>query len=193
VAVDLENPDCSAVAFAYSLARRGDEVHLAHVLLTPSLPSPLYAHYSREHFPTEQERRELVRRAEARLRFLAQAQRPSPGVSTRVHVVESHAVQSALVELVGSVDADLVCVLARRRVGPGRCGRLVRRLLASSRKPVLIVRPGSGPAPARPERGRGASVADAARRAVRRVVELPRSVRAPDGAREGPRRRRAPP
>ena len=141
VAVDLEDPDCSAIEQAFSLARLGGEIHLVHVLRPPVLPDPLYAHYAPGRFPTDRERQERRREIELRLRALGEAQAARGPAAMRVHVPERDDVEAAIAELAAELDVNLVCVLARRKVAPGRCGRLTRRLLARCPRPLLVVRP----------------------------------------------------
>jgi nucleotide-binding universal stress UspA family protein len=138
---DLSEPSNEGVRYAYALAPPGGTVVLLHVIEAVALPNPLYAHYGRRSAPEERVARE--RAAEAALRALVPAEAEARGVETRIEVVEESAPADAIRAAAERHRADVVCLATHGRSGISRLlgGSVVRALVASCPKPLLLVRP----------------------------------------------------
>jgi nucleotide-binding universal stress UspA family protein len=128
-----------AVAHAAALLPAGGRLRVVHVLETPDVPSPLYAHYS-ESPGAGPERREAARvEAQRRLRGLVPSDLVAAGIEVEVSVVESTDVARAIVDECERAGADVVCVGAHGSGASGHLGKNVERLFAHCEVPVLVV------------------------------------------------------
>jgi nucleotide-binding universal stress UspA family protein len=138
---DLSDLSNEGVRYAYALAPPGGSVVLLHVIEASPVPNPLYAHYGRR--PAPEERVARARAAEAALRALVPAEAEARGVETRIEVVEASAPAEAIRAAAERHRADVVCLATHGRSGVSRLlgGSVVRALVASCAKPLLLVRP----------------------------------------------------
>lgn len=132
-----------ALPHAYAVVAPNGTVHLAHVLLEPLEPNPLYAHYGKT--PRQPEELAKVRAAaEDELRGLVRANPPPPGVDVRLHVLVQAGglVSDRICTLADELQADVVCIATHGRTGLRRAlfGSVADGVVRRCRVPTLLVR-----------------------------------------------------
>lgn len=142
---DLSPLGNAAVPHAYAvLEKRGGTVILLHVIEVPSLPNPLYAHYSRGKALSGEEREELRPVVLRALEALVPDECAAGGaVTTEVRVVEIQGgVPEAICQEAELVDAGLIVMASHGYSGVARLllGSVAEQVLRSAGRPVLIVR-----------------------------------------------------
>lgn len=140
---DLSDLANDAIRYAYSIADAGSTVHLLHVVEGAPAPSPLYAHYTPGRHPTEAERLEVERAAEAALMDLVPEDAERRGIQTRTHVVHGGSPAETIRTFAEQIGADVICIGTHGRSGLSRLlgGSVARSLAERSPRPLLLVHP----------------------------------------------------
>lgn len=127
VATDLSPLSDEAIDFALALAPAGSQLQL--VTVQPDTLGPA-------------ERREVERKLMLRVQRASEQR----DVAVQVQLLTGKDVARTLAQAAERLEADLICVGSRARSGVGAAllGSVAQQLLASSRRPVLVLRP---PAP----------------------------------------------
>jgi nucleotide-binding universal stress UspA family protein len=143
VPADFSEGGLAALPYAVALVGRGGHVHLLHVIEAASVPNPLYSHYKPGRVPSAEERARQASELEGRLAELAIAEAEARGARVTVLVREETDVVSAICALAEELDVDAICISSHGRGGLARAllGSVAERVLASARRPVLLVRP----------------------------------------------------
>ena len=142
---DLSAIGAAAVPFAYAIVAPGC-VHLLHVVEPPTVPNPLYAHYSPGRRPTQEERERQERDLRARLEALVPPSAEGREIRTEIELVEGHEVAELVCQTAERLDVDAICIGSHGRSGLARAllGSVTQSVLRTTRRPVLIVRPRNG-------------------------------------------------
>ncbi|MBN8228439.1 universal stress protein [Corallococcus macrosporus] len=124
VATDLSPLADEAIPFAFALAPTGAEVHLVTVV-------------------PERAGADLHRDLKQRLMERVPRGLDTRNVTTRLEVLHGEDVALALVQAAERMDAELVCLGSRGHGGMKEAllGSVARKVLAQSRRPVLVLRP----------------------------------------------------
>lgn len=137
----------SAIPHAYTvLAGRVGTVILCHVLELPTLPNPLYAHYSPKKSPSPKDREALRRKLSRKLERLVPPEfRRHAQVATEILVVDTTgSVHEAICEQARVRGADVIVIASHGHSGLTRVflGSVAERVLRSADRPILVVRSG---------------------------------------------------
>jgi nucleotide-binding universal stress UspA family protein len=144
VATDFSELGDRAVPYAYAAAGRGGVVHLLHVIETPPIPNPLYAHYAREPEARTPEERDKVRHeVVARLRQLVPEDASARGIDTLLEAVDGPEVSPAICSAAERLGADLICLSSHGRSGISKAiaGSVAQDVMVRSKRPLLVIRP----------------------------------------------------
>lgn len=127
---DLSALSNRAVAYAYAAAEPGAEVVLMHVL------SPSPAARIRQRRAT----------AKAQMEKLVPAEAARRGISTRFEIAVDRGIAACISASAERLNADLICLSTHGRSGLAKtlAGSVATRVMAESRRPLLVVRPPRG-------------------------------------------------
>lgn len=147
VTTDLSELGNAAIPHAYSvLADREGTVILCHILEPPTLPNPLYAHYSPAGAFSPEDREKLKQGLVHSLEQLVPSEVGTQRMATtQIRVVEtSRTVHEAICQEAKALDADIIVMASHGHSGLARLflGSVAERVLRSADRPVLIVRSG---------------------------------------------------
>lgn len=147
VTTDLSDLGNGAIPHAYSLlADREGTVILCHILEPPSLPNPLYAHYSPGGAFSPEDRERLRQGLLQTLEQLVPSEvRESGRVVTEVRVVETLApVAEAVCQEAKVLGVDIIVMASHGHSGVARLflGSVAERVLRLADRPVLVIRNG---------------------------------------------------
>jgi nucleotide-binding universal stress UspA family protein len=147
VTTDFSDLGNGAIPHAYSLlADREGTVILCHILEPPTLPNPLYAHYSPGGAFSSEDRERLRQSLLQALEQLVPSEvRKSRRVVTEVRVVETQApVAEAICQEAKVLGVDIIVIASHGHSGLARVflGSVAERVLRLADRPILIVRSG---------------------------------------------------
>ena len=142
---DLSAVGAAAIPFAYAVVAPGGCVHLLHVVEPPTVPNPLYAHYSPGRRPTREERARQEADLRARLEALVPPSAEGREIRTEIELVEGHEVAELVCRAAERLEVDAICIGSHGRSGLARAlmGSVAQSVLRTTRRTVLIVRPGT--------------------------------------------------
>jgi len=144
VPTDLSPAANQAVPYACALlGGRGGALELCHVHQR-SLPNPPFSYDEPRHRLDPRQVAEI----EERLRALVPATAAARGIRTHVSVIDGGHAGEAIVQAAERLNVDAICLASHGHGGLGRAalGSVAESVVRSSRKPVLVVRPGSAAA-----------------------------------------------
>lgn len=147
VTTDLSVLGNSAIPHAYAaLAGRAGTVVLCHALELPTLPNPLYAHYSPGERLSPKNREALRQKLSRKLeRLVPRGFRRHRQVATEIHVVDATGpVHETICEQARALGVDLIVMASHGHSGMTRVflGSVAERVLRSADRPILVVRSG---------------------------------------------------
>lgn len=121
---DLSELGNRAAAFAYALVVAGGTVHLVHVAASPDTDHTL----------------------RARLQSLIPSEAKSRGIGTQVHILEGRDAATELCAAAERLGVDVICLGSHGASGLAArlLGSVTQKVLAESRRPVLVIRPPPG-------------------------------------------------
>jgi len=142
VTTDFSPLGNEAIPFAYSLLPAGGAVLLLHVVEPYELPGPMVPHYERNR-PTKREVTQYKKQSMEQLEALIPSQPASPGIESKVEVVEARRPARAICEAANRFGADVICIASHGRSGllQAVLGSVACDVVARSKRPVLVVRP----------------------------------------------------
>ncbi len=132
-----------AIPLAYAAASPGATVHLLHVVQGARPRIDPYDIF--RPIPNETTL-EALKAAETRLSGLVPADASGKGLTTRVHALEANEPWEAICQAAERFSVDLICLGTHGRSGLAKAalGSVAARVLAHSRRPLLLAR---GPNP----------------------------------------------
>jgi nucleotide-binding universal stress UspA family protein len=138
-ATDFSEIGNGAIPLAYAAASPGATVHLLHVV-DPGRPH-LDAHGVFQPNLSETTL-EAMNAAEKRLAELVPTDASGKGVSTRVHALAAEDAWQAICQLAERLSVDVICLGTHGRTGLAKAalGSVAARVLANSRRPLLLTR-----------------------------------------------------
>lgn len=142
-ATDFSNIGNGAIPLAYAAASPGATVHLVHVVQVDRLRLDPYDILRPMPNDTTLE---AMNAAETKLSSLVPTDASGKGVMTRVHALEANDAWEAICQAAERLSVDLICLGTHGRTGLAKAalGSVAARVLAHSRRPLLLAR---GPNP----------------------------------------------
>jgi nucleotide-binding universal stress UspA family protein len=142
-ATDFSDLGNGAIPLAYAAASPGGTVHLLHVV-QPDRPR-VDPHEFFHPVPSETAL-DALKAAEGRLSQLVPADARVKDITTRVHAIDASDAWQAICQTAERLSVDLICLGTHGRTGLAKAalGSVATRVLAHSRRPLLLAR---GPNP----------------------------------------------
>jgi len=142
VSTDFSELGDHAIPHAYAALPQGGVVKLVHVVDPYALPNGEYV----QGFKTaklEAQHRKLVEAGLRKLRALIPPEADERGISTEIEVIEHGNPAAAIAKEAERFGADLVCLGTHGRSGLSKTlfGSTAQAVLASLRRPVLLIKP----------------------------------------------------
>lgn len=138
---DFSDTANRALPYAYAIADKGGEVHLVHVIEHQDVPSPLYAHYSRDDLFDPDKQKQAIAKVEAHLKTLVPKSAADKGIVTKVAGVVYPAVAEGLAEEAKKRGCDAIVIGSHGRTGAARLlvGSVAEGVIRHATVPVLVV------------------------------------------------------
>lgn len=117
VATDLSDAGNRTIPYAFSLLPLGGTVYLLHVMKEPSLPNPMYAHYSREKFLSPEEKKEKMEKIRQLLQELI-PEEATKNFTTKIEVTETEQQGEIANMILGTAEkngVDVICLTLHDR------------------------------------------------------------------------------
>jgi nucleotide-binding universal stress UspA family protein len=142
-ATDFSELGNCAIPLAYAAATPGATVHLLHVVASER---PHVAPHDIFHPIADETTLEALKAAETRLSTLIPLEASPRSVGTSVHAVEAANAWEAICQAAERLSVDLICLGTHGRTGLAKAalGSVAARVLANTRRPLLLAR---GPNP----------------------------------------------
>ena len=142
VATDFSPAANYAIAHAYSILQAGGTVHLVHVMHPHELPGGEYAQVSQDRQSDARHDKHIEACAES-LRALIPVEAAAQGFHTEVEVAQHADAAEGICQAAERFGADVICLGTHGRTGlaGALAGSVARKVMAHSRRPMLIVRP----------------------------------------------------
>ncbi|MCI0541345.1 MAG: universal stress protein [Verrucomicrobiales bacterium] len=141
VATDFSALGNQAVPQACATLSAGGSVKLIHVIPPWELPGPLLPHYEPKRL-TKKQHKQLAADSLKKLRALIPQEAEVRGIVTEVETVEGADVAKAITQAAERFGSHLVCLGSHGRSGVSKAllGSVAQKVMAQSRRPVLVVR-----------------------------------------------------
>jgi nucleotide-binding universal stress UspA family protein len=131
-----------AVPYAYAMLTRGAVVKLIHIL-QPFKQKVRGGSDDQAQHLAERQHKQLAADSIQKLRGLIPREAEALGIISEIEVLESPETANAICQEAERFDADLVCLGTHGRSGLAETvlGSVAQRIMAQSRRPLLVVRP----------------------------------------------------
>ena len=131
-----------AIPYAYAALPPGGVVKLVHVIPPWELPGPLVPHYQPKRL-TEKQHKQLAADSLKKLRALIPPEAQACGLTTEVEVIEQRDTADGIRQAAERFGADVICLGSHGRSGLSKAvmGSVAQKVMASTLRPVLVIRP----------------------------------------------------
>ena len=141
VTTDFSERANHAIPFAYSALSHGGTVRLVHVMPPFEFPGPLVPQYARK-TRTKKDHAKLAGELTTRLRALIPQEATERSIRSDTVVLEGGDTATTVCQEAERFGADLICIGSHGHAGLAAAvlGSVAQKVVAHSRKPVLVVR-----------------------------------------------------